>query len=248
MYIELLADSSQNPKRFQILHAPTDILLETDFKLGDFVESNSIDFIINHAVNLGYEVKISHPKEQDNEKYTLPQISDELADLMIHYPSDLKLRTNGMVFEQRAYLMSKVYDEVCQNLESKALLKEAEYWLINYAREVIAKQCHYLPDILMKLDNPVVRAMAIDTLMLWQPDWKKAISQYVGSRFEAGNNEFEIINYYHNQEKKGRDGIMVLCKVTKTMNNYLEFPTFPFNTNCTLGTYQVENALNQRLA
>ncbi|ODH02361.1 hypothetical protein A4S05_24080 [Nostoc sp. KVJ20] len=248
MYIELLADSSQNPKRFQILHAPTDILLETDFKLGDFVESNSIDFIINHAVNLGYEVKISHPKEQDNEKYTLPQISDELADLMINYPSDLKLRTNGMVFEQRAYLMSKVYDEVCQNLESKALLKEAEYWLINYAREVIAKQCHYLPDILIKLDNPVVRAMAIDTLMLWQPDWKNAISQYVGSRFEAGNNEFEVISYYHNQEKKGREGIMVLCKVTKTMNNYLEFPTFPFNTNCTLGTYQVENALNQRLA
>ncbi|MFK0732233.1 MAG: hypothetical protein ACIWVG_13895 [Gloeotrichia echinulata HAB0833] len=248
MYIELLADSSENPTRFQIIHAPTYLLIETNLQIGDFVEYNRIDFIINHAVSLGYQVKISHPISQDNDKYSIPKISDELADLMSNYPSDLKLRTNGMVFEQRAYLMSKVHYEVCQNLESKALLKEAEYWLINYAREVIAKQCHYLPDILLKLDNPVVRAMAIDTLMLWQPDWKKAISQYKGSRFEAGNNEFEVMSYYHNQEKKGREGVMVLCRVTKTMKNYLEFPTFPFNTNCTLGTYQVENALNQRLA
>jgi hypothetical protein len=248
MYIELLADSNPNPKRFQIIHAPSYLLIETNFKIGDFVESNNIDLIINYAVNLGYQVKISHPEIQQYNEYPLPKISDELADLIINYPSDLKLRTNGMVFEQRAYLMSKVYDEVCQNLESKAFLREAEYWLINYAREVIAKQCHYLPDILIKLDNPTVRAMAIDTLMLWQPDWNKAISQYRGSRFEAGNNEFEVISYYHNQKKKGREGIMVLCKVTKTMNNYLEFPTFPYNANCTLGTYQVENALNQRLA
>lgn len=247
MHVELLADSSQNPKRFKILHAPTYLLLETNLNIGDFVEHSSIDFIINHAVNLGYEVKISHPTVQDNEKYPLPQVSDELADLMINYPSDLKLRTNGMVFEQRAYLMSRVYHEVCQNIESKTLLKEAEYWLINYARDVIAKECNYLPDILTKLDNPVVRSMTIDTLMIWQPDWKRAISEYTGSRFEAGNNEFEVIGYYHNQEKKSREGIMILCRVTKTMNNYPEFPTFPLNTNCTLGTYQVENALNQRL-
>ena len=166
MYVELLADSHPNPKKFQIIHAPSFLLTETNFQIGDFVESNNIDFIINHAVNLGYQVKISHPETQQYNKYPLPKISDELADLIINYPSDLTLRTNGMVFEQRAYLMSKVYDEVCQNLESKALLREAEYWLINYAREVIAKQCHYLPDILIKLDNPTVRAMAIDTLML----------------------------------------------------------------------------------
>ncbi|NEU71719.1 hypothetical protein PI95_003740 [Hassallia byssoidea VB512170] len=248
MYVELLVDSSQSPSRFQILHAPTYLLLETNLKLGDFVEYSRIDYIINYATNQGYEIKISYPENQTDKKYPLPAISDELTDLMIDYPSDLKMRTNGMVFEQRAYLMAKVHHEVCQNIESRKLLKEAEYWLVNYAREVIANQCEYLPDILSKLDHSTIRSMALDTLMVWQPNWKKAISQYAGERFEAGNNEFEIINYYYDYNKKGREGVMVLCRVTKTLDKYSEFPILPLNQNCTLGTYQVENALNQRLA
>jgi hypothetical protein len=248
MYVELLANSSQNPNRFQILHAPTYLLIETNLKVGDFVESNSIDFIINHAVNLGYEVKISHPQNQADKIYPLPAISDELTNLMIDYPSNLKLRTNGMVFEQRAYIMAKVYDEVCQNIESNKLLKEAEYWLVNYAREIIVKECNYMPEILKKVDNSIIRAKAIDALMVWQPDWKKVLLQYQGVKFEAGNNEFEIRGYHYDKNKKGREGIMVLCKVTKTMNKYSDFPIFPHNENCSLGTYQVEHALNKRLA
>ncbi|NMF65317.1 hypothetical protein DP113_33790 (plasmid) [Brasilonema octagenarum UFV-E1] len=248
MYVELVPDCEQSPQKFQIVHAPTYLLLDTNYKLGDYIPASDIYLIVNHAVSLGYQVKICPNLKKENIPYPLPAISNELADLMIDYPSDLKMRTNGMVFEQRAYLMSKCHHEVCQDTESKTLLKEAEYWLVNYAREVITQECNYLPDILTKLDDPVVRSMAINTLMVWQPNWKKAISQHAGSKFEAGNNEFEVISYYHNQEKKGREGVMVLCRVTKNMNNYPEFPTFPLNTNCTLGTYQVENALNRRLA
>jgi hypothetical protein len=182
------------------------------------------------------------------QKYPLPKISDELMDLIITYPSDLKMRTNGMVFEQRAYIMSKAHYQVCQNIESIRLLQEAEYWLLSYAREVIAKQWDALPDILKMVYQPVIRSRTIDTLMIWQPDWKWAISQHIGEKFEAGNNEFEIINYYYDYKKRGREGIMVLCKVIKTMNKYPEFSTFPLNLSCTLGTYQVENALNKRLA
>lgn len=70
MYVELLADSSQKLGKFQIIHAPTNLLRETNLKIGDLVQSNSIVFIITHAVNLGYEVKISCPKlEKENTKY-----------------------------------------------------------------------------------------------------------------------------------------------------------------------------------
>lgn len=247
MYVELVPDNEQSPQKFQIVQAPTYLLLETNYQLGDYIPASDIDLIVNHAVNLGYQVKIC-PVPKQNVQYLLPAISKELHDLMIDYPSDLKLRTNGMVFEQCAYLMAKVFHEVCQNIESNKLIKEAEYWLVNYAREVITKECDYLPEILTKLDQPTVRSMAIDALMVWQPNWEKAISQHAGSKFEAGNNEFEIISHYQDYSKKGREGTMVLCKVTKIMDKYPDFPIFPLHEICTLGTYQVENALNQRLA
>ncbi len=71
MYVKLLADSSQNFQQFQILHAPTKLLAIIHLKIGDFVKSNSIHLIINRSVNLGYEVKISCQKsEQENPKYS----------------------------------------------------------------------------------------------------------------------------------------------------------------------------------
>ncbi|MFQ4143289.1 hypothetical protein [Chlorogloeopsis sp. ULAP02] len=243
MYVELVPDCEKAPQNFQIIHAPTYLLTDTNYQLGDFIPASDIHLIINQSVKLGYQVKICPLI-----KYPLPAISDELADLMTYYPSDLKMRLNGMVFEQRAYVMAKSHDEVCLNRESKAILQEAEYWLINYAREVIAKKEYCILNILAHIDKADFRQKAIDTLMCWQPDWKKAIYQFAGKRFEAGNNEFKIISYYYNQEKKGREGVMVLCTVTKTMNNFPEFPIFPLDSNCTLGIYQVENALNQRLA
>ncbi|MEI2578044.1 hypothetical protein [Scytonema sp. PRP1] len=87
MYVELLADSNQNSRKFQILHAPTSLLIGSNFKIGDFVKSNSINFIINHAVNLGYEVKISCPKsEKENIKsgHSIPV--SETEELLLDRP------------------------------------------------------------------------------------------------------------------------------------------------------------------
>ncbi|MBD2604091.1 hypothetical protein H6G81_06025 [Scytonema hofmannii FACHB-248] len=243
MYVELVPDCEQSPQKFQIVHAPTYLLLDKNYQIGDCIPASDIHLIVEHAVNLGYQVKIYPPI-----KYPLPAISDELADLMTFYPSDLKMRLNGMVFEQRAYVMAKSHDEICLDRKSRTLLQEAEYWLINYAREVIAKRESCVSDILNYMDNTTFREKAINTLMSWQPNWEKAISLHAKSKFEAGNNEFEVISYHHLLNKKGREGTMVMCRVTKAINKFPEFPTFPYDANCTLGTYQVENALSQRLA
>lgn len=66
--------------------------------------------------------------------------------------------------------------------------------------------------------------------------------------FDQEEKIFEVISYHHLLKKKGREGAMVMCRVTKAINKFPEFPTFPYDANCTLGTYQVENALSQRLA
>lgn len=248
MFVELLADFSQNPKRFQIIHAPTYLLLEANLKVGDFVESSRIDFIINHAVNLGYEVKISCPKVQTTEEYPLPQISDELVDLINSYPHDLAIRMNGMVFEQRTYLMARSIHKTVQNQETKTLVLEAEYWLVQYAHQVIQNKCAYLRQVLSHCNDPMFRTKILDTLMVWQPNWHEAIKKHAGKQFSLGNNKYQISDYYHTVNDTSRMGVRVLCLVIDCQENNPNFTTYPIGSDCALGTYQVEYALNQRLA
>ena len=58
MYVELVPDCEQSPQKFQIVHAPTYLLLETNYQLGDYIPSSEVCLIVNHAVSLGYQVKI----------------------------------------------------------------------------------------------------------------------------------------------------------------------------------------------
>ena len=248
MYVELLADSTQNPIKFQILHAPTGFLLETNLQIGDLIDSNCIDFIINHAGTLGYEVKIYCPKLKANEEYPLPKISDELADLIDSYPYDLAIRTNGMIFEQRAYIMARSIHETIQNLETKTLLIEAEYWLIQYAHEVIQNKCAYLKQILPHSNDISFRSKVLDMLMVWQPDWCEAVKKQTGKQFSLGNNEYQITDYYHDPNDGSRVGVRVLCKVVNCLEKNTKFTTYPVGSDCALGIHQVECALNQRLA
>ncbi|KYC34667.1 hypothetical protein WA1_50590 [Scytonema hofmannii PCC 7110] len=135
MSVKLLADSSQNFQQFQILHAPTKLLAEFNLKIGDFVKANCIHLIINHSVNLGYEVKISCQKsEQENPKYSylIPRRETELLldrpfehltheewKLLKQYKPEIKIDTVNDIFGElyRIWEGIKLIGTFYQNLE-----------------------------------------------------------------------------------------------------------------------------------
>ncbi|MBW4504361.1 MAG: hypothetical protein KME57_33590 [Scytonema hyalinum WJT4-NPBG1] len=49
MYVELVPDCEQSPQKFQIVHAPTYLLLETNYQLGDYIPASEVYLITQVA-------------------------------------------------------------------------------------------------------------------------------------------------------------------------------------------------------
>ncbi len=154
---------------------------------------------------------------------------------------------SGLVFEQRAYIISLTYHEVCQEKESNKLLLEAEYWLFEYAKNKIIPEKPQLKSWIEFADKPYMREKLIQFLMSWTPKWDTILNSHFGHKFIAGNNELEIIGFYQEPSDKTRKGVRVLCEVCESLNKDPNLPVFPKGDICLLGTFQIESLIGERL-
>ncbi len=106
MYVEILANAEvqENATRLKIVKAPSDFLLNSKFRLQDILEWKDLDIVQEFASKIGYTVNIQYSNREN--KYPIPAISEEMEHLIAEFPFDLKIKLNGMVFEQRLYAIA----------------------------------------------------------------------------------------------------------------------------------------------
>jgi hypothetical protein len=250
MYVEILANAqvSENPTKLKILKAPADFLLHSKFRINDILQWKDLDVVQKIASEIGCQVNIQYPNQK--KQYPIPTVSEEIKDLIAGFPYDLKIKLNGLIYEQRLYVMALTHHEVAKNSDSAKLLKEAEYWLIEYCRNVIIKEEPKIQWLLDKADESCMREKLLDLIMSWTPDWEQILNARFGERFIVGNSEFEIIGYYRKSSGKDRKEVRVLCELVEILDlvpHQANIPTIVKNDLCVLGTFQVESLLKKRL-
>ncbi len=187
-----------------------------------------------------------------NKIIDFPKISNDLAKLVDGYPYKLKTRTNGMVFEQRLYLMARCFHETnlevpeeeqeTSTIESAQLLQEAEDLLLKYGKSILS------PFLVKNLYLEGVKKRAIQVLMVWKPDWQTIINNLAGTEFEMGRNRWNIVGYYHDENSKDRSGVRIHCRIIGFIDGSSNIPQMPLGGIYLLGTHQVEYGLQRKLA